>query len=48
MSLIAEIQTAAAGRWPAILNTIGINVPDKQHHIPCPVCGGKDRFPLEK
>lgn len=44
MSLIIEIQTAAAGRWPAILNTIGINVPDKQHHIPCPVCGGKDRF----
>lgn len=35
----------AVGRWPGILQTLGI---DPKHlcnrHGPCPVCGGKDRF----
>lgn len=44
MSLIAEIQTAASGKWPAVLRALGVDVPEKQAHIPCPVCGGKDRF----
>lgn len=44
MSIIAEIQTAASGKWPAVLRALGVDVPEKQAHIPCPVCGGKDRF----
>ena len=34
MSLIAEIQTAASGKWPAVLRALGVDVPEKQAHIP--------------
>lgn len=33
----------ARGRWPSILAKVGIDV-KKNHHGPCPICGGKDRF----
>lgn len=35
----------ANGRWPNILESLGINTSYlKIKHGPCPVCGGKDRF----
>lgn len=34
---------AAKGKWPAILAQIGIIV-KTNHHGPCPLCGGRDRF----
>lgn len=33
----------ARGKWPSILAQIGINV-KRNHHGPCPLCGGQDRF----
>lgn len=44
MSIIVEIKNAVAGNWPCVLNALGVHVPEKQSHLPCPVCGGKDRF----
>ncbi len=35
----------AEGKWPHILSTLGIDVPDTPNkHAPCPVCKGTDRF----
>lgn len=35
----------ANGRWPSILESLGINASYlTSKHGPCPVCGGKDRF----
>ena len=33
----------ARGKWPSILAQIGISV-KRNHHGPCPLCGGTDRF----
>lgn len=33
----------ARGRWPMILDGIGVKV-NKKTHGPCPLCGGRDRF----
>ncbi|QXZ32367.1 hypothetical protein KY275_21370 [Enterobacter hormaechei] len=44
MSIIVEIKNVVAGNWPCVLNALGVHVPEKQSHSPCPVCGGKDRF----
>lgn len=45
MMLRPRTSQEAVGRWPGILQTLGV---DAQHlrnrHGPCPVCGGKDRF----
>ena len=31
--------------WYSILASLGINVPQNpRRHVPCPICGGKDRF----
>lgn len=41
----AAVAAAARGRWPAILQTLGIDgacLSDR--HGPCPGCGGRDRF----
>lgn len=35
----------ALGHWPRILPALGIQVL-KNHHQPCPVCGGSDRSVL--
>ena len=40
-----ETANAARGRWPGILQTLGVEpkfLVDK--HGPCPICSGKDRF----
>ncbi len=43
--LVSTIIKNAQGKWPHILSTLGINVPDNPNkHAPCPVCEGTDRF----
>ncbi|NCB57895.1 MAG: DUF927 domain-containing protein [Gammaproteobacteria bacterium] len=41
---ISDIARAAQGQWGSIFPTLGINVPARGKHGPCPICGGKDRF----
>jgi len=43
---VAEIKRAAAGHWPEILSTLAAIPADALdgQHVPCPQCGGKDRF----
>lgn len=44
----ATVRQAAQGRWPHILSSLGISVPDHpKKHGPCPACGGRDRFKLD-
>ncbi|WP_340574962.1 DUF927 domain-containing protein [Escherichia coli] len=43
-SNVSEIVNRALNKWPQILQSIGIRVPDGGKHGPCPVCGGEDRF----
>ncbi len=38
-----RVKADALGRWPGILERLGIDVGNGKH-CPCPVCGGKDRF----
>ena len=38
-----QIRNQAVGKWPSLLNQIGIEVGNGKHRA-CPVCGGKDRF----
>lgn len=40
---VSQAEKAARGHWARILPALGVNVL-KNHHQPCPVCGGKDRF----
>ena len=44
---ISDVVAAAAGHWPELLAGIGIDVPHRGKHGPCPACGGKDRFRLD-
>ncbi len=45
IDLIHEVTHAAAGRWPSVLASLNIDVPDSpRKHTSCPACGGKDRF----
>ena len=40
-----DTANAARGRWPGILQALGIDAKFLQNlHGPCPTCGGKDRF----
>lgn len=43
---LADIKAAAHGRWPDILQALGVPraLLDTRKHQPCPACGGKDRF----
>lgn len=42
---IRTLKESARGRWPQVLASLGIDVPDNpKKHGPCPTCGGKDRF----
>jgi len=41
---IHDVLIDARYRWPSILKTLNITVPENNRHGPCPVCGGKDRF----
>src|SRR5690349_15805009 len=44
---VSHITAAARGRWPVILQMLGVNVPDDGRHGPCPKCEGKDRFRMD-
>ncbi|MDO5638599.1 MAG: primase-helicase zinc-binding domain-containing protein [Neisseria sp.] len=43
---LADVKQAARGRWPEILQALGIPaaLTDTRKHQPCPACGGRDRF----
>ena len=42
--LVTDVKTAANGHWPEVLAILGVVVPPRKQHGPCPVCGGRDRF----
>ncbi|MGL6532405.1 primase-helicase zinc-binding domain-containing protein [Aeromonas caviae] len=42
--LVTDVKTAANGHWPEVLASLGVVVPPRKQHGPCPVCGGRDRF----
>lgn len=45
IDLIREVTSAAANNWPHVLAGLHIDVPDSpRKHVPCPACGGADRF----
>ncbi|HDR2496591.1 TPA: toprim domain-containing protein, partial [Enterobacter roggenkampii] len=45
IDLIREVTSAAANNWPHVLAGLHIDVPDSpREHVPCPACGGADRF----
>ncbi|MGU5700399.1 DUF927 domain-containing protein [Aeromonas caviae] len=45
--LVSDVARVACGHWPELLAGIGIDVPRRGKHGPCPACGGKDRFRLD-
>lgn len=47
MNEISNVTLAARGHWPVILPQLGITIPKRGQHGPCPACGGKDRFRLD-
>ena len=44
---VSDVAAAANGRWHEVLHALGINVPGRKRHGPCPLCGGRDRFRLD-
>lgn len=44
---VSDVVAAAAGHWPELLVTVGIDIPRRGKHGPCPACGGHDRFRLD-
>ena len=44
--MATDVHTAAAGRWPEILQALAGLSPEKlsNRHQSCPVCGGRDRY----
>lgn len=42
--IVSDVAFAARGHWPDVLERLGIKVPIRKQHGPCPICGGKDRF----
>ncbi|MBA0159687.1 MULTISPECIES: TOPRIM and DUF927 domain-containing protein [Pectobacterium] len=48
IDFIRKVSAAAAGRWPDVLSQLGIEVPRHPTTlIPCPACGGTDRFQFD-
>ncbi|MGL6418714.1 DUF927 domain-containing protein [Aeromonas allosaccharophila] len=45
--LVSDVAAAACGHWPDVLAGLGIDIPRRGKHGPCPACGGKDRFRLD-
>lgn len=42
---IEHIKAESTGRWPGILDSLGVEMRHDGKHSPCPICpGGKDRF----
>ncbi|WP_429182786.1 DUF927 domain-containing protein [Aeromonas rivipollensis] len=46
-TFVSDVVSAANGQWPELLATLGVVVPLRKQHGPCPACGGKDRFRLD-
>lgn len=44
---VSDVAAAACGHWPDLLAAVGIDIPRRGKHGPCPACGGKDRFRLD-
>jgi len=45
IDLIREVTSSAVNRWPDVLSMVGIDVPgNPRAQVPCPACGGRDRF----
>lgn len=47
MRMVSDVSLAARGQWPTILTELGLSIPKRGQHGPCPSCGGKDRFRLD-
>lgn len=45
--LVSDVTRIACGHWPDLLAAVGIDIPRRGKHGPCPACGGKDRFRLD-
>ena len=41
---LSDVKEAARGKWETIFAQFNITIPVKDHHGPCPFCGGSDRF----
>lgn len=46
-TFVSDVAAAACGHWPELLANLGVTVPPRKQHGPCPACGGKDRFRLD-
>jgi putative DNA primase/helicase len=47
LRIVSDVSLAARGQWPTILTELGLSIPKRGQHGPCPTCGGKDRFRLD-
>lgn len=43
-----KVREDATGKWLSIWRRLGIDVDETGRHSPCPSCGGKDRFRVDK
>lgn len=41
---LSDVKESARGSWEDIFSRFNIVIPKKDHHGPCPFCGGEDRF----
>ena len=41
---VDAIKAKTIGKWPGIIDQLGIGIRKDGKHSPCPMCGGKDRF----
>lgn len=48
MSYIKNVKEATRGNERMVLETLGMELPKPGRHGPCPGCGGKDRFRMDK
>lgn len=46
-TFVSDVAAAAVGLWPGLLAELGIEIPSRGKHGPCPACGGQDRFRLD-
>ena len=46
-TFVSDVAAAAVGQWPGLLAELGIEIPSRGKHGPCPACGGQDRFRLD-
>ncbi|WP_408674128.1 primase-helicase zinc-binding domain-containing protein, partial [Xenorhabdus szentirmaii] len=42
--MIQSVKKSAMYHWENLLPACGINIPAKDKHGACPICGGTDRF----